>query len=46
MPIYTESEKNKILIAAVKSFVEKHREAVFEEDITISQTSEEDRMIA
>ena len=46
MPIYTESEKkNKILTAAVKGFVEKHREAVFEENITVSQTSEEERVI-
>ena len=46
MPIYTESEKkNKILIAAVKGFVEKCREAVFEENITVSQTLEEERVI-
>ena len=41
--VFTEDEKNKILVAAVKSFMEKCREAVFEEN-TISQTSEEDRM--
>ena len=39
-----ESEKNEILGSAIKSFMEKCREAVFEENTTVSQTSEEDRM--
>ena len=38
-------KKKKILIAAVKGFVEKRREAVFEENITVSQTLEEERGI-
>ena len=42
--VFTESEKNEILLAAVKSFMEKRREAVFEENTTVSQTSEEDRI--
>ena len=42
--VFTESEKNEILVAAVKCFMEKRREAVFEENTTVSQTSEEDRM--
>ena len=42
--VFTESEKNKIIVAAVKSFMEKWREAVFEENTTVTQTSEEDRM--
>ena len=42
--VFTESEKNKIIVAAVKSFMEKRREAVFEENTTVTQTSEEDRM--
>ena len=42
--VFTENEKNKILVSAVKSFMEKCREAVFEENTTVSQTSEEDRM--
>ena len=32
------------LAAAVKSFMETQKEAVFEENTTVSQTSEEDRM--
>ena len=39
-----ESEKNEILVAAAKSFLETQREAVFEENTTVSQTSEEDKM--
>ena len=39
--VFTENE---ILVAAVKSFTEKHREAVFEENTTVSQASEEDGM--
>ena len=39
-----ESEKNEILVAAAKSFLETRREAVFEENTTVSQTSEEDKM--
>ena len=42
--VFTENEKNEILVAAVKSFMEKHREAVFEENTTVSQASEEDGM--
>ena len=42
--LFTESEKNEILVAAVKSFMEKCREAVFEENTIVSQTSEEDRI--
>ena len=42
--VFTESEKNEILFAAVKSFMEKCKEAVFEENTTVSQTLEEDRM--
>ena len=42
--VFSESEENEILIAAVKSFMEKCREAAFEENTTVSQTSEEDRM--
>ena len=42
--VFTESEKNEILVAAVKCFMEKRREAVFEENTTVSQTSEEDGM--
>ena len=42
--ILTESEKNEILVAAVKSFMEKRWEAVFEENTTLSQTSKEDGM--
>ena len=41
--VFTENE---ILVAAVKSFMEKHREAVFEENKTVSQASEEDGMTA
>ena len=39
-----ESEKIEVLVAAVKSFMEKCKEAAFVENTTISQTSEEDRM--
>ena len=42
--MFTESEKNEILVAAVKSFMEKRRGAVFEENTIVSQISEEDRM--
>ena len=42
--VLTESKKNEILVAAVKSFTEKCRKAVFEENTTVGQTSEEDRM--
>ena len=42
--VYTESKKTEILVAAVEIFIEKRREAVFEENTTVSQTSEEDRM--
>ena len=42
--VFTKIGKNEILVAAVKSFMEKHREAVFEENTTVSQTSEEDKM--
>ena len=42
--ILTESEKNEILVAKVKSFMEKRWEAVFEENTTVSQTSKEDGM--
>ena len=42
--VFTESEKNEILVAVVKSFKEKHKETVFEENTTVSQTSEEDRI--
>ena len=42
--VFTESEKNEILVADVKRFMEKCREAVFEENTTVSQISEEDRM--
>ena len=42
--VFTESEKNKIIVAAVKSFMEKRREAVFEENTTVTQTSEKDKM--
>ena len=42
--VFTESEKNEILLAAVKGFMEKRREAVSEENTTVSQTSEEDRI--
>ena len=42
--VFTESEKNKILVAAVKSFMEKRRDAAFEDSTTVSQTSEEDRL--
>lgn len=34
----------KILVAAVKSSIEKRRETFFEESTTVSQTSEDDRM--
>ena len=40
--VFTETEKKEILVAAVESFMEKHREAVFEENTTVSQISEED----
>ena len=33
-----------MLLAAVECFMEKCREAVFEENITVCQTSEKDRM--
>ena len=42
--VFTESEKNEILLAAVKSFMEKRMEVVFEENTTVSQTSEEYRI--
>ena len=42
--VFTESEKNEILLAAVKSFMEKCSEVVFEKNTTVSQTSEEDRI--
>ena len=42
--VLTESKKNEILVAAVKSFMEKCRKVVFEENTTVGQTSEEDRM--
>ena len=42
--VFTNIENNEILVAAVKSIVEKCRETVFEENITVSQTSEEDKM--
>ena len=42
--VFTESEKNEVLVADVKHFMEKRREAVFEENTTVSQISEEDRM--
>ena len=42
--VFTDSEKNEILLAAVKSLKEKGREAVFEECTTVSHTLEEDRM--
>ena len=42
---FTETEKNEILVAAVKSIMKKRRETVFVENTTVSQTSEEDKMI-
>ena len=39
-----QSEKNEVLVAAVKSFMETEREDVFEKNTTVSQNSEEDRM--
>ena len=34
--VFTESEKNEILVAVVKSFMEKRRKAVFQENTTVS----------
>ena len=34
--VFTESEKNEILVAVVKSFMEKCRKAVFQENTTVS----------
>ena len=41
---FTEKKKNEILVAAIKRFMEKRREAVFKKNTSVSQTSEEDRM--
>ena len=42
--VFIESEKNKILVAAVESFIEKHKETVSDESTTVSLTSEENIM--
>ena len=42
---FTETEKNEISVAAVKSIMKKCRETVFVENTTVSKTSEEDKMI-
>ena len=34
--VFTESEKNEILVAVVKRFMEKRRKAVFQENTTVS----------